>query len=94
MKLRFSVSFLTLFSALTMSAQTHVMEVNTKKLGAPVQPTMYGIFFEDINYAPTASSRFVTTVPSSAIPIMYVSPTLVIATSSQVWRMKASSALP
>jgi alpha-L-arabinofuranosidase len=25
--------------------------VNTKKLGAPVQPTMYGLFFEDINYA-------------------------------------------
>ena len=51
MKLKFSVSFLTLFSALTLSAQTHVMEVNTKKIGAPVQPTMYGIFFEDINYA-------------------------------------------
>jgi alpha-L-arabinofuranosidase len=28
-----------------------VMDVNTKKLGAPIQPTMYGIFFEDINYA-------------------------------------------
>jgi alpha-L-arabinofuranosidase len=38
-------------SALTLSAQTYVMDVNTKKLGAPVQPTMYGIFFEDINYA-------------------------------------------
>ena len=45
MKLKFSVSFLTFFSALTLSAQTHVMEVNTKKVGAPVQPTMYGIFF-------------------------------------------------
>ena len=29
----------------------HVMDVNTKRLGVPVQPTMYGIFFEDINYA-------------------------------------------
>ena len=29
----------------------HVMDVNTKKLGAPVAPTMYGLFFEDINYA-------------------------------------------
>ena len=28
-----------------------VMDVNTKKLGAPIQSTMYGIFFEDINYA-------------------------------------------
>ena len=37
--------------SLTAAAQTHVMDVNTNKLGAPVQPTMYGIFFEDINYA-------------------------------------------
>ena len=37
--------------SLAASAQTHVLDVNTKKLGAPVQPTMYGIFFEDINYA-------------------------------------------
>ena len=27
------------------------MDVSTKKLGAPIQSTMYGIFFEDINYA-------------------------------------------
>lgn len=27
------------------------MEVNTKKMGAPIQSTMYGIFFEDINFA-------------------------------------------
>ncbi len=31
-------------------AQT-VMDVNTTKMVAPVQPTMYGIFFEDINFA-------------------------------------------
>ena len=37
--------------SLAATAQTHVMDVNTNKLGAPVQPTMYGIFFEDINYA-------------------------------------------
>ena len=29
----------------------HVMDVNTKKAGATVQNTMYGLFFEDINYA-------------------------------------------
>ena len=29
----------------------NVMDVNTRKLGAPIQSTMYGIFFEDINYA-------------------------------------------
>ena len=32
-------------------AQPHTFDVNTKKEGAAVQPTMYGIFFEDINYA-------------------------------------------
>ena len=37
--------------SLVVTAQTHVLDVNTKKLGAPVQPTMYGIFFEDIKYA-------------------------------------------
>jgi hypothetical protein len=37
---------LTVASAMT--AQTHVLDINTKKLGAPVQKTMYGLFFEDI----------------------------------------------
>ncbi len=32
-------------------AQPHTFDVNTKKVGAAVQSTMYGIFFEDINYA-------------------------------------------
>ena len=51
MKLRFLTGALALVSCLSLSAQSHTMEVNTKKLGAPVQPTMYGLFFEDINYA-------------------------------------------
>ena len=34
--------------SLTAAAQTHVIDINTKKLGAPIQPTMYGLFFEDI----------------------------------------------
>lgn len=38
-------------SLLGVYAQTHTFDVNTKKVGAKVQPTMYGIFFEDINYA-------------------------------------------
>ena len=41
---------LALTASLSAQAQ-HVMDVNTKKLGAPVQSTMYGLFFEDINYA-------------------------------------------
>ena len=51
MKLKLIVGAMALVSSLTVSAQSHMMEVNTKKLGAPVQPTMYGLFFEDINYA-------------------------------------------
>lgn len=31
-------------------AQDNVITVQTKKLGAKIQPTMYGIFFEDINF--------------------------------------------
>ena len=38
-------------ATLAMTAQTHVFDVKASKLGAPVQPTMYGLFFEDINFA-------------------------------------------
>ena len=41
---------LAFMGALTAQAQ-HVFNIDTKRLGAPVQSTMYGIFFEDINYA-------------------------------------------
>lgn len=34
----------------TLSAQTHEMVIQTKKPVAEIQPTMYGLFFEDINY--------------------------------------------
>ncbi|MDO4163085.1 MAG: alpha-L-arabinofuranosidase C-terminal domain-containing protein [Bacteroides sp.] len=36
---------------MTLQAQTHDFVIQTKKLGAEIQPTMYGLFFEDINYA-------------------------------------------
>ena len=42
---------LVLSATLMSVAQPNVMEVNTKILGAPIRSTMYGIFFEDINYA-------------------------------------------
>ncbi len=42
---------LALSSLLPSFGQQHVMEINTKKVGAPIQETMYGFFFEDINYA-------------------------------------------
>ena len=34
-----------------MTAQTHTFDINTSKVGGPIPSTMYGIFFEDINYA-------------------------------------------
>lgn len=37
-------------TALSMSAESNDLVLQTKKLGAPIQSTMYGIFFEDINY--------------------------------------------
>ena len=47
-KLLFGVALLASASAV---AQDNVITVQTQKPGAPVQSTMYGIFFEDINYA-------------------------------------------
>ena len=45
-------ALIALLAAAALSAQAqHTMDVNTKKLGAAVQPTMYGLFFEDINFA-------------------------------------------
>ena len=38
-------------AAICANAQTKVFDIDLKKVGAPIQPTMYGIFFEDINYA-------------------------------------------
>ena len=38
-------------TALSLSAAGNVLDVRTNKVGAPIQPTMYGLFFEDINYA-------------------------------------------
>ena len=42
---------LALMTSAGMSAQSNVLDIDAKKNGAPVQSTMYGIFFEDINYA-------------------------------------------
>ncbi|MDO4334955.1 MAG: alpha-L-arabinofuranosidase C-terminal domain-containing protein [Bacteroidales bacterium] len=42
---------LALASGLAASAATNNLVVKTNKIGAPISPTMYGIFFEDINYA-------------------------------------------
>ena len=40
-----------LTAAMSLSAQVKVLNVRCDKPGAEIQPTMYGIFFEDINYA-------------------------------------------
>ena len=50
MKKRILAMAVVMGTALSSWAQL-TMDVNTKKMGAPIQSTMYGIFFEDINYA-------------------------------------------
>lgn len=44
-------SLLSLLMAFSMQAQVNEMVIDLKKHGAEIQPTMYGLFFEDINYA-------------------------------------------
>ena len=51
MKLKALSVALAFAAALSAQAADHVMDVKTQKLGAPIQPTMYGLFFEDINFA-------------------------------------------
>ncbi|MBO6077450.1 MAG: carbohydrate binding domain-containing protein [Bacteroidaceae bacterium] len=46
----FSAAFAFL-TALSAVAADNTFVINMKKAGAPIQSTMYGIFFEDINYA-------------------------------------------
>lgn len=38
-------------TAMPLNAESNTFDINMKKAGAPIQSTMYGIFFEDINYA-------------------------------------------
>ncbi|MBV3832691.1 alpha-L-arabinofuranosidase C-terminal domain-containing protein [Bacteroides xylanisolvens] len=45
------LAVLALFTNIALHAQTNELVIQTKKLGAEIQPTMYGLFFEDINYA-------------------------------------------
>ena len=40
-----------LVAGIGLQAQTHQMTVQVGKVGAPIQSTMYGLFFEDINFA-------------------------------------------
>ena len=47
---RLLISLFTLAVSLSASAQQHSMVIQTDKIGAEIEPTMYGLFFEDINY--------------------------------------------
>jgi len=49
------ISFILLIFSITMGSQficsqTHNIQVDVKRKGSPIQKTMYGIFFEDINF--------------------------------------------
>ena len=45
------ITLLALTYGFAVHAQTNEMIIRTHKQGAEIQPTMYGLFFEDINYA-------------------------------------------
>ena len=45
------LAVMALAAGMGLQAQTNEWVIQTKKLGAEIQPTMYGLFFEDINYA-------------------------------------------
>lgn len=45
------ISVFALLSFISAGAQNNTFDIDLKKTGAPIQSTMYGIFFEDINYA-------------------------------------------
>jgi len=49
MKILFALSLAVVFGTQLIFGQTTI-QVDTKKKGAPIQQTMYGIFFEDINF--------------------------------------------
>ena len=44
------LSSLAALAVLSAGAATNDFVIKTNKPGAPIQPTMYGIFFEDINF--------------------------------------------
>lgn len=45
-----SMMIVGVFFAISLHAQINEMVIQTRKPGAVIQPTMYGLFFEDINY--------------------------------------------
>lgn len=45
------ITLLALTYGFAVHAQTNEMIIRTNRQGAEIQPTMYGLFFEDINYA-------------------------------------------
>ena len=51
MNTKLILASLALGCASSLMAQEHVMTIETKKAGADIAKTMYGVFFEDINYA-------------------------------------------
>ncbi len=51
MKTLFTTFALAISLTITAQNTNHELIIKTQKLGAEIQPTMYGLFFEDINYA-------------------------------------------
>ena len=48
---RLIITALAALAAMSAGAQTPAFDINLRKVGAEIPGTMYGIFFEDINFA-------------------------------------------
>ncbi len=51
MKKQLTLALALAIGSMNLNAQTHEFNITPKKLGAAIPSTLYGIFFEDINYA-------------------------------------------
>lgn len=50
MKIKYAITLLSIVLTAGMSVAQTVLDIRADKIGAGISPTMYGIFFEDINY--------------------------------------------
>lgn len=68
------LSALALTAGLNLHAQNaNQMVIQANKIGAEIQPTMYGHFFEDINYGADGGlyAELIKTVHSSSLKVLW-----------------------
>ena len=64
------LSLLAMAAAVSVMAQTNEMKIRVNKPGAEIQPTMYGIFIEDINFAATFGTHLRDSPESPSLSVL------------------------